>query len=806
MILRIIKKIYCVIKKILFCIIVTTLLACIAGVCFIGYKAKPIFQQYLKEADTLVSNSSVDTFHTSSTSYVYASDGTEIAKLHAGADSLYLASADIPDDVKNAFIAIEDKRFYDHHGVDWASTAKSCYLLVKNKSISRGGSTITQQLVRNVFTEDVGFEKSYTRKLKEILTALLLEKKYKKDQILEYYINNINFGNGYCGIGAAAVGYFGKDVSELSTAEVALLCAIPNNPTYYDPRTNLKHTLTRRNLILQQMYEQGYLDKENYLVALNSGVDLIEPATKFYNYESSYAIHCAVEYLMQYTGFSFQYSFKTQDAYDKYKADYDASYAEAEHLLYTGGYEVYTTIDLKKQKQCQKLFDKQLKQFKDKSKNGIYKMQGAATVISNSTGKVEACIGGRSQKSSGYSLNRSFQAYEQPGSTIKPLIVYAPALENGYTANSIVDDSALSGGPKDADGKFLGKITLRTAVEKSRNVVAWRLLDELTPQVGLGYVQDMHFDKITPNDNYNSSALGGLYYGVTTTQMASAYATLENGGEYRAVNCIATIVDSKGNYIYEEPKATRVYSAKASSAMLNILQGVANTGTAAGLKLEDNEKMPIACKTGTTNKQRCAWFCGITPYYTVAVYVGRDDNKSVDDLWGATYPKYVWADIQSYLCKGKDAKKLYVYKKPAKKKKAKKSQEIVDSESTSGNSTDNNSVPDYTTNTSDKEPAINNPVPTKPEKPKDTQKAEKDNKQDKPHKPSKPAKPSKPVKPAKPEKPSNTENEDSEDTDSPDTDESDNTDNTENGNGDSDNSSDDDVSTPDATESAGTEQ
>lgn len=228
--------------------------------------------------------------------HVYASDGTEIAKLHAGADSLYLASANIPDDVKNAFIAIEDKRFYDHHGVDWASTAKSCYLLVKNKSISRGGSTITQQLVRNVFTEDVGFEKSYTRKLKEILTALLLEKKYKKDQILEYYINNINFGNGYCGIGAAAVGYFGKDVSELSTAEVALLCAIPNNPTYYDPRTNLKHTLTRRNLILQQMYEQGYLDKENYLVALNSGVDLIEPATKFYNYESSYAIHCAVEY------------------------------------------------------------------------------------------------------------------------------------------------------------------------------------------------------------------------------------------------------------------------------------------------------------------------------------------------------------------------------------------------------------------------------------------------------------------------------------------------------------------------------
>lgn len=681
MVLISIKKVIRVIRKVLFTITLLVLIAAIIGVLYFGYKFAPIFQQYVNEADELVRDSSASTFYTDNTSFVYASDGTEIAKLRSGADSSYVTYEQMPKNVLKAFVAIEDKRFYKHHGVDWGSTIKSAFLLLKNGSITRGGSTITQQLVRNVFTDKIGFEKSYTRKIKEILTAMYLEKKYSKKQILEYYINNINYANNYYGIGAASLGYFGKSVDELTDAEVALLCAIPNNPTYYNPRTNLAHTIKRRNIILREMYDQGYLKRKDYLAAVNSSVSVLPAYDSFYNYESSYAIKCATEALMKNSGFVFQYAFDTQDDYDQYQHDYSDAYKDAEHMLYTGGYQVYTTIDLKVQKQVQKSLDNQLKDYAKKTKDGVYVMQGAATVIANHTGKVIACVGGRSQDSTGYSLNRAFQSYMQPGSTIKPLIVYTPALQKGYTPNSIVSDTPIKDGPKNSGNQYEGDITMRRAVEKSKNVVAWRLFSKIKPKVGLSYVQNMQFDKITPNDYFKPAALGGLYYGVTTVQMASGYATLANDGVFRQPDCISAIFDQEGNEIFKSPKSTCVYSSDAANQMLDILTGVANTGTAAGLVLPHNKKMPIACKTGTTNEQRCAWFCGVTPYYSVAVYVGRDDNKSTDGLWGSTLPKYVWQDVQDYLCKGKDVKKLY--KKVKVKKQKSKKATVADTESDS---------------------------------------------------------------------------------------------------------------------------
>ena len=671
---------------------VIMIIALIAAICAIGvlaYKFTPVFKQYVSEADELVRSSSASTFYPDNTSHIYASDGTEITKLRLSADSTYVTYDQLPKDVMRAFIAIEDKRFYKHHGVDWGSTIKAALLRVKGGSITRGGSTITQQLVRNVFSEKIGFNKSYTRKFKEILTALFLERKYSKKQILEYYVNNINFANNYYGIGAASYGYFGKSVDELSETEIAFLCAIPNNPTYYNPRTNMDHTIKRRNIILKEMYDQGYLKRAEYLKAVNVKVTLVPETNDFYNYESSFAIKCATESLMKSAGFHFRYNFDSQPDYDNYQEEYADAYKDAEHLLYTGGFSVYTTLDLSVQNSAQKALDRELKDFKSKDKNGIYNMQGAATVIDNSTGKVIACIGGRSQNSSYYSLNRAFQAYQQPGSTIKPLIVYTPALQKGYTPGSIVDDSPIKDGPKNADNSYAGKITLRKAVEKSKNVVAWRLFSEITPRVGLSFAQSMHFDKITPNDYYKPAALGGLYYGVTTVQMASGYATLANDGFFRAPDCINDIQDSSGKSVYEKEAPSRVYSSDAVNQMLDILTGVANTGTAAGLKLPDNKKMPIACKTGTTNNQHFAWFCGVTPYYSVAVYVGRDDNKPTDGLWGASYPKYVWRDIQNNLCKGKEVRKLY--KKVKVQPKKVKSDAQVTNDSVQSQNTDKSS-------------------------------------------------------------------------------------------------------------------
>ena len=766
------RKIFRAIGKIIYWTIVTILIFLIIVIGIAAYKFSPVFKEYLAEADELVANSSASTFYKENTGYVYASDGTELTTLKANGYSDYLKSDEIPQDVKNAFVAIEDKRFYQHSGVDWGSTAKSMLLLLKDKHISRGGSTITQQLVRNI-----GFEKTYKRKFKEILTALCLEKKYSKEQVLEYYINNINFANNYYGIGAASIGYFGKPVDELTVSEIAFLCAIPNNPSYYNPREHQNHTVARRNIILKEMYEQGYLDRQNYLVALNSSVTLVTPVNEFYNYESSFAVKCATEYLMKYTGFRFHYYFETQKDYDKYKQNYDEAYAEASHLLYTGGYQVYTSLDLNVQQTAQKVLDKELKSFKDKTKDGTYKMQGAATVIDNVTGKVIACIGGRKQETSVYSLNRSYQAYMQPGSTIKPLVVYTPAMQRDYTPDSIVHDVKIENGPKNADNTYLGDITLRTAVEKSKNVVAWQLFDELTPKVGLNYVQQMHFDKITPNDYYNSASLGGLYYGVNTVQMASGYATLENGGKFREPSCITMILDIDGNNIYQEEEEALVYSEKASSAMIDVLQGVANTGTAAGLKLKDNEKMPIACKTGTTNEGKCAWFCGVTPYYSVAVYVGRDDGKATKGLWGSTYPKYVWAGIQNELCKGKPVKKLYKLKehkkKPVKNENTEVSSEAVwDNGGEQGQDWSNQvseqvQKPQSSTSSEASQPSNEKPANKKPSSQKDTQKQESQTKPTKPAKPTKPTKPAKPTDTQEPAEDKPTEVEDTEETETP---------------------------------------
>ena len=227
-----------------------------------------------------------------------------------------------------------------------------------------------------------------------------------------------------------------------------------------------------------------------------------------------------------------------------------------------------------------------LKGFKEKTKDGTYKLQGAATCIDNETGFVVAIVGGRKQKSTtGYTLNRAFQSYRQPGSCFKPVAVYTPALERGYTPNSIVDDSRFKGGPSNSGNSYLGKITLRRAIEKSKNVVAWKIFKEITPKVGLSYPLKMHFANIVDNDYYLSASLGGLTNGVTTVEMASAYATIANDGVYREPTCIKKITDSEGNVILKnngtKRKGTKVYEKNAARSMTDILTGVLTSGTAA---------------------------------------------------------------------------------------------------------------------------------------------------------------------------------------------------------------------------------
>lgn len=640
-----------VVKKVIRVLFLAVLGVFLITACVLYQKVGSTIINYYNEAVSVVEESTRDDFENNQTSYVYASDGTEIAKLKKDKDVEYVQYSELPEDVLDAVVSIEDKRFWSHSGVDWLSTLKACYLLVANHGeITRGGSSITQQLARNVF---LSFEKSYERKIREIFLALELEKKYSKEQILEFYVNNINYSNGYYGIGSAARNYFGKKVTELSDEEIAFLCAIPNNPTYYNPIKNFEHTVLRRNLILEEMYKQEYLSSEKYLKAVNSATNLIEEKQKFFNYESSYAIDCAVRILMEKSGFVPRYSFSSMSDYTEYEGLYSTAYSDATIALYTGGYKIYTSIDTKVQAELQMSIDQNLANFAQVTEEGIYLYQAASTVIDNETGLVIAIVGGRSQDTKGVrTLNRAFQSYRQPGSTIKPVIVYAPALEKDYTPDTKVQDLPIADGPKNSENQYLGTVTLRTAVEKSKNVVAWKIFDELGAENCLAYAQQMQFKKIVPDDYYNPAALGGLTYGTTTVEMASAYATLAFDGVYRDATCVDKLVNKDGVNIYDGQRSTRVYTQNVARDMTDILEGVVQNGTASGLTLDN--RMPLACKTGTTNNQTVGWFCGYSPYYTVAVYVGADTNIPMSNLWGSTYPRAIWRQIEASLCKGKE--------------------------------------------------------------------------------------------------------------------------------------------------------
>lgn len=618
----------------------------------------------MREAKDLVDSSTPDTFRLAQTSYIYSDDGTQLAALAETEDATYLGYEDIPADVVNAFVSVEDRTFWNNSGVDYKGILRVCVNYVKTKGqVAEGASTITQQLARGTFLSN---EKTLSRKIKEIFIARQLTKKYTKEQIMEFYCNSCCFANGIYGVEDASQKYFGRSVSDLSLSETAYICAIPNRPEYYNPLKNSENAISRRNKILQDMYECDYITKDAGDAALAENITVAEVSDEedtFYNYEATYAINCAIRYLMKQDGFEFKSHFEDDADYDTYNAYYDEMYKQAKHKLYTGGYKVTTTMNLKAQKNLQKIFDKELAfNTKVDESTGIYQFQGAMTVIDNETGKVVAMIGGRSQDElqQTYSLNRGFQSFKQPGSSIKPLVIYTPALEEGYDANSTlteIDVKAAKKSTSEKISKMSGKkMSLRYAVEDSKNGCAYSLYNIITPKVGLSYIENMNFSKIVQQDYTLSSGLGGLHHGTNTVEMANAYSTLENHGEYRQADCISSILDASGNEIYEEPESKMVYTRSASDQMTDILEGVLNSsaGTAKGLKWSSASDVAAAAKTGTTNDNNVAWFCGYTPYYTISVWVGYDYPKSVKGLWGNTYPAYIWKEAMLYMIDGKD--------------------------------------------------------------------------------------------------------------------------------------------------------
>lgn len=613
-----------------------------------GYAAK--IKEMKTEAVNLVAGATRETFRQDQTSIAYDCNGETLSVLKGEKDAYYVEYDDIPIYIKQAIVSTEDKRFFKHKGLDYKGILRAIVAMIRDGEVTQGGSTITQQLARTVFLSN---EKTWERKIEEMYIAVELEAKYSKEDILEFYINNVYFANGYYGIQAAAEGYFGVDVNHLSLSQMVYLCAIPNNPTMYNPLKKHDMTIKRRNRILKTMLDDGVISDASYKSAKKEVIEPKDTAEPIKNdYAQTYTYYCATRALMESQGFQFKTTFKDDAQKKKYQEEYDELYSECNKKLFTGGYRIYTSIDLTAQNALQDTLNQQLAGFTETNEENIYSLQGAAVCIDNTTGMVRAIVGGRSQDLDGYTLNRAYQSFRQPGSAIKPLIVYTPALEKGYTADTVVVDEPIEGGPVNGDGVYSGAMSLRQAVAVSKNTVAWKIFDELTPEYGISFLEAMDFSKLDKNDKRLPASIGGFTNGVSPLEMAKGYATIANNGGYRNPTCIEKITNAQGEEIYKaDQTATVIYKENACRQMTDILQSVITSGTGRGYSLGS---MPCAGKTGTTNDNKDGWFVGYTPYYTTSVWVGYDIPKEVPGLGGGTYPGRIWHDFMVKIHEGLD--------------------------------------------------------------------------------------------------------------------------------------------------------
>lgn len=634
-----------IIKIVFQIIILVFLLAIITGIVYFYHSYGKDLLHLQSKVRQIVSDSTPDTFRAAQTSLVYDSEGDLISTLKYEKDVYYIDYEDIPSTAIDAMLVSEDRKFLEHDGVDYLANLRAVIELIKNKGvITQGASTITQQLARNVF---LTHEVSYERKTEEIFVAIELEKRYSKFDILEFYFNNIYFANGYYGIQAASHGYFGKSATGLSLSQIVFLCAIPNNPSRYNPTINFNNTIARRDRILTQMLGDQVIDQQAYKKAVNELIELKQSKLDKQNYVETYVYHSAIKVLMAKKGFEFQGFFTDKEEKQRYQDAYDELYYGIQQELFRAGFRIYTSIDMEKQRLLQESVNETLEKFTDVNNEGIYKLQGAAVCIDNDNGRVVAIVGGREQEVPGYTLNRAYQSFRQPGSAIKPLIVYTPAFERGYTPDSIVIDEKFDGGPSNAGRSYVGEMKLQRAIEVSKNTIAWKLFEELKPAVGLSYLLEMNFARIHGNDYYPAASLGGFTIGVSPVEMAAAFTTLQNDGYYRDPTCIVKIMDAEGNEIVgDDTEEKSVYKASASRTMTEVLTGVIKNGTAKGLGLKNTIS---AGKTGTTDEKKDGWFVGYTPYYTTSTWVGYDLPQTVEDLSGSTYPGIIWNNFMDQI-------------------------------------------------------------------------------------------------------------------------------------------------------------
>lgn len=550
-------------------------------------------------------------------SQVFDIKGRLITTIHAEENRLPVSLDQVPENLQHAFLAAEDIRFYDHHGIDPRGIMRAVFANITHNGIAQGGSTITQQLARNAFLTQ---NRTLERKFQEAILALQIEREYTKPEILEMYMNQIYFGEGAYGIQTAANIYFGKTVSELDLAQCALLAGLPQSPNYYSPFSNLEAAKTRQATVLNQMAKYGFISQEDADAAKAEDLGLRSP-----------------ESLKQVRGSRASYfiSYIEQLISDKYDVE----------ALYKEGLKIYTTLDLDMQEAAERSLEANLPDFYTDA-NGLRQPQGAIVAIDPHNGHILAMVGGRGTDH----FNRATQAVRQPGSAFKPF-VYIGAVEKGMTPGTIVDDSPITiagWSPQNYSRTFSGKMTLRQALINSVNVPAVKVAQEVGMHNILANAENMGISTLVfkggNNDDNLAAALGGLTQGVIPLDMASAYGVLANGGVHVEPQAIIRIVDRNGNVLEENTaKGTQVISQKTAYIVTNMLESAVLHGTGGNAYIG----RPMAGKTGTTDDTKDAWFVGYTPDVAAAVWIGDDFDGTLQGLTGGTVPAAIWRDFMN---------------------------------------------------------------------------------------------------------------------------------------------------------------
>ncbi len=626
------------------------------------------FGLYVKEYLLPQADIDVGSINMNYSSVIYAADSatgerTELTRLYGSENRIWVNYDQIPDYLVDAYISIEDERFESHKGVDWKRTIGATVNLILPFSSNFGGSTITQQLVKNI-TQDT--EVTIQRKVLEILRALNLERKLSKDQIMEMYLNTINLSQGCYGVSSAAYVYFGKEVSELTLAECASLAGITNSPTYYDPFQNPENNKRRQELILGKMLELGHIGQAEYDEAMAE-----ELSFRRYGEEESGTTNVQ----------SYFVDLLVTELINELKETYGYSSTIAYKMLYAGGLSIEATIDTRVQSAMEQVY-------RDRSNfptvKGTTQLE-SAMVIYSPDGRLLGIVGGIGEKYGNLVLNRA-TARRSPGSAIKPLSVYAPALEYGLiTPYTVLDDSpsklinsegalveaesailigtsGLSAWPANQNRVYNGRTTVMKGVAQSLNTVAVRTLDLMsletafdfaTDNFGLGLMRQETVNGVYYNDlTYSALALGGVSRGVSLLELTAGYVPFLNDGLYVEPTTYTRVLDADGNVILDHTANESVaVSADTAYYMRAMLENAVKNGTGAGAALSN---MAVAGKTGTTSNDYDRWFVGFTPYYVGGVWFGFDQKKEISGL-SSNPAVSTWKQVMEILHEDKES-------------------------------------------------------------------------------------------------------------------------------------------------------